>query len=54
MTEPELDLHQILGAAFTAFEAIRQSAREYEDRARNFSRRSSRPAPSPPTAGTLS
>ena len=32
MPEPDADLPQMLGAAFTAFEAIRQSARDYEDR----------------------
>ena len=32
MPEPDADLLQMLGAAFTAFEAIRQSAREQEDR----------------------
>jgi hypothetical protein len=33
MPEPDPDLRQMLGAAFTAFEAIRTSARSYEDSA---------------------
>jgi hypothetical protein len=34
MPEPDPDLPQMLGAAFTAFETIRQSARASEDRDR--------------------
>jgi hypothetical protein len=34
MPEPDADLPQMLGAAFTAFETIRQSARACEDRDR--------------------
>ena len=31
MPEPDSELPQVLGAAFTAFDAIRQSARDHED-----------------------
>jgi hypothetical protein len=36
MPDPDADLPQMLGAAFTAFDAIRQSARSYEDRDRDL------------------